>query len=75
MSNSPRIWYKDRNFPEIKAPSREPNKPNEIVAVLTFTDACDRLIKEHNDAIEYYENKLKELKESFHSDFDSIEKG
>ena len=53
-------WYKDRDFPEVKASNAD------IVAVIERPKELARVIKEHNELIDYIwelEHENKKLKE------------
>lgn len=47
-----RRWYKDRDFPEIKA--QRSNEPSEILAVVEKDEDIKRLIEEHNLTIDQF---------------------
>lgn len=53
-----RHWYRDRDFPEIKGQVQ--NAPTEIIAVVEDTKGLDRLIAEHNGALDQMSAQLAE---------------
>ena len=56
-------WYRDRDFPEVKRPRF--NEPAEILAVVPDTQDLDRIIKAHNDEMDFLLEDIVVRKEQY----------